>query len=492
MPVDLNRIRDYVGKGIFPGIGPMGGKKLPDYLIRNADGTMSFKEGATNRQVVDTMKALGILDEKDYNWFLKWFSESAEQGTELSNSSSFLNQAGELDFSNSDFSSESMRRANLLASFLNDQYAETGSFRPNASFTETYGFESVMPEQVRIGRDAEGNLLPSRPSEAARANALQDVSVSPSEVLSNSNVGVDPNSLPLYEGDEKTYVEEPPPPTPPPTEPTLPPAPDTPPVVDVPDTTPDLGFAGDLVPEFGDFSAFMGKARRRRTPDFFDSDAMEKEIERRAMEKSAQDTYTPPSLDTLPDFFSGGFMGIDPSLIQQAIQAYLDSQGAGGDFAALSDAGAASSLMPRETPVQEEAVEEEVTEEPEGMKDGGEVSEGIASLMAIDKTPATGEGIESFLMKYKSPEAVSIDRKRAAFKRIMQKIAQQQMQQQQMQQQQMQQQMPPQGPPGAPPQGMMPPQGPPGMPPGGMPPGPPPTAQGPVPTMQQGIMPMAG
>ena len=474
MPIDPSRYRDYVGPGMLPGIGPMGGNRLPGYLTRNPDGTMSFKEGATNRQVVDTMKALGLLNEKDYSWFLKWFSESAEQGTELSSSSSFLNRAGELDFSNSDFNSDSMRRVNILTGFLNDQYAETGSFVPNSSFTETYGFEAVMPEQVRIGRDAEGNLLPSRPSEAARANALQDVLVAPSEALS-SDVMVDPNSLPLYEGDEKTYVEEPePPPPPPPKEPTLPPPPDEPPVFEGPDTAPSLGFAGDMLPDFGDFSAFMGKARSRRTPDFFDSEAVEKEIEQRASEKAAEETYTPSGIDTLPDYFGGGFMGIDPSAIQQAINDYLASQEAGSDLAAL----------PPDASVASMAVTEE--EEVQGMKDGGEVGEGIASLMMADESPASGEGIESFLMKYESPNVVNRDRKKAAFKRTMQKVAQQQ------QQQMMQQQMPPQGPPGAPPQGMMPPQGPPGMPPGGMPPGPPPTAPGPMPTMQQGIMPMAG
>ena len=97
---------------------------------------------------------------------------------------------------------------------------------------------------------------------------------------------VDTNSLPLYEGDEKTYVEEPEPP--PPKEPTLPPPPDGPPVFEGPDTAPSLGFAGDMLPDFGDFSAFMGKARSRRTPDFFDSEAVEKEIERRASEKAAE------------------------------------------------------------------------------------------------------------------------------------------------------------------------------------------------------------
>lgn len=111
---------------------------------------------------------------------------------------------------------------------------------------------------------------------------------------------------------------------------------------------------------------------------------------------------------------------------------------------------------------------------------------GIVSLAMNGMDMPTGQGIETFLNR---------DRSKAALQRNLQMLAQQQQQQQQqqqMQQQQMQQQqqmIAQQGPPG------MPPQGPPGMPPQGMPPGMPPQGMmppGPPPTMQQGIMPMAG
>ena len=119
IPMD-QALRDGLrGQGIFPGAGGnYSGTNLPDYLTRPPGGRFSFNEGTTNRQVVDTMQSLGLLNDKDYNWFLKWFSESAEQGNDLANSSSFLNQAGSLDFSNSDFNSDSMRRVGLLSSFL--------------------------------------------------------------------------------------------------------------------------------------------------------------------------------------------------------------------------------------------------------------------------------------------------------------------------------------------------------------------------------------
>jgi hypothetical protein len=85
-------------------------------------------------------------------------------------------------------------------------------------------------------------------------------------------------------------------------------------------------------------------------------------------------------------------------------------------------------------------------------------SGGIVSLAMNGMDMPTGQGIETFLNR---------DRSKAALQRNLQMLAQRQMQQQ-MQQQMMAQQ----GPPGMPPQGMMPP--------------------GPRPTMQQGIMPMAG
>lgn len=86
-------------------------------------------------------------------------------------------------------------------------------------------------------------------------------------------------------------------------------------------------------------------------------------------------------------------------------------------------------------------------------------SGGIVSLAMNGMDMPTGQGIETFLNR---------DRSKAALQRNLQMLAQQQQMQQMQQQQQ-----------------MMPPQGPPGMPPQGMPPGP-------LPTMQQGIMPMAG
>ena len=101
-------------------------------------------------------------------------------------------------------------------------------------------------------------------------------------------------------------------------------------------------------------------------------------------------------------------------------------------------------------------------------------SGGIVSLAMNGMDMPTGQGIETFLNR---------DRSKAALQRNLQMLAQQQQMQQQ------QQMMAQQGPPG------MPPQGPPGMPPQGMPPGMPPQGMmppGPPPTMQQGIMPMAG
>jgi len=71
-----------------------------------------------------------------------------------------------------------------------------------------------------------------------------------------------------------------------------------------------------------------------------------------------------------------------------------------------------------------------------GFADGGIVS-------SMQDSPVTGQGIESFLMQYQSPEAVSQERRAAALRRTLKAMQ------------------------------------------------PRPTGQGPMPTMQQGIMPMA-
>jgi hypothetical protein len=149
---------------------------------------------------------------------------------------------------------------------------------------------------------------------------------------------------------------------------------------------------------------------------------VEREIERRAAQQAAASGTSTASTSpyTGSGIFGSGFMGISPEVIQAAIAAAREREAA----AAAAAAAAAEGTPP-----------------PAQMANGG-----IVSLIK-ENMKTTGDGIESFLMKYKEPikDAVSRERKTAALKRTLQRLQQ-----------------------------------------------PPPTAPGPMPTMQQGIMPMAG
>lgn len=461
-----NQFRDFLpGTSPYTSPGSSYRPAVPDYLIRNQNGTYTFSEGTTNRQVVDTLRDMGVLEEKDYDWFLKWFGESADQGQDVANQGWMVTNAGGLTSEGQDWAPESRRRVNLVYDWLN-RYGEEGSFNPTTTFAETYGVSTQPIAQPGSGSQ-QGDLGPGytpsgRPIFAGDAPTGGDPSApyyTVEDVRADSEVVLG-----------RKEPEEPPPPQtkediPPPKDLTS----DTPSPEDVPPPPDDTslvktqGIASTLgvdIPDFADFGSFMAKKRSGLGDREIFEDEVEKEIERRATEIAAASgtSSSSSSGSTSPymgsSIFGSGFMGITPEMIQAAI-------------AAARDRGI-------DIPETVAPTTNTETEKPVEMAEGG-----IVSLMKDEGMSPTGEGIESFLMKYQSPGTVSRERKAAALRRTMQRLQQEQMQQQQMQQQQMMQQQ-------------MPPQGPPGMPPGGMPPGPPPTAPGPMPTMQQGIMPMAG
>jgi hypothetical protein len=192
-----------------------GQQGLPSYLTLNPNGTISFNEGATNRQVIDTLKNLGTITQDDYNWFLDWFSESANQGHDVASELNFLANAGNLDFSNTNFNAENKARVNKLADFMNNTYSEEGFFYPSSTFAGTYGYSATTPKVGvfnRAGGTREvsgGALLSAMPSEAAQYNAMLDVLV-PQQESAGLGVFVDPSNLPLYSSDEKQYQTVPP------------------------------------------------------------------------------------------------------------------------------------------------------------------------------------------------------------------------------------------------------------------------------------------
>lgn len=189
-----------------------GQQGLPSYLTLNPNGTVSFNEGTTNRQVVDTLKNLGVITQDDYNWFLDWFSEAADQGHDVASELNFLANAGNLDFSNTDFNAENKARVNKIAGFMNNTYAEAGGFYPSSGFSETYGYAATTPSVGvfnRAGGLSGGQLLSATPSPQAQYNAMLDVLV-PQQESAGLGVFVDPSNLPLYSSDQKQYQTVPP------------------------------------------------------------------------------------------------------------------------------------------------------------------------------------------------------------------------------------------------------------------------------------------
>jgi len=460
----------------------------PFDFINVDNGRITFKPGTSNAQLLQVMKATGLISDDDAMWFSQFFTDPKDDWLVRR----FNDTERLFDYTRNDFSGlndENWARMSRLQDTLN-KYTETGSIPVTSEFKRNFP-SSAIQSYTPVGRDAEGNLLPSRPDSAAqRRQAIDDVVVTQDEMSQYDNIVVDPFDIP----------DDPPPPPPkdpgdvlpPPEDPVLPPGdvlpPPTDPVLPPGDIFPPGTMPQFNLPDFGNISAYM-----QNKP--LDVPQMSEEELRQIRQGGLlglvnrgpgglPEEYRPPSNSPFarsPGIVGGGLSGFDPSVIQQLIQRYLAERGIDRQDLNLPVEGAGDVPVPADS-------EEEVIK----MKDGG----GIASLMVQDNSPARGEGIEAFLAPVDKDAPISRDRRKAALMRTMQRLEQEQQQQMMQQQQQVaQQQQPPQGmppqgmmPPGMPPQGMMPP----GMPPQGMmPPGPPPTAQGPVPTMQQGIMPMA-
>ena len=440
MPVPPN-FRD-LPPGFIPPGTPGGSymPSVPEYLTRNSDGTYTFAEGTTNRQVVDTLRDMGVLDENDYNWFLDWFSESSKQGNDVANASWMVAGAGGLSTEGQDWHPESRRRLELAYGFLNN-YGEAGSFTPSQPFSEKYGVSSepiATPGSATGTSDmGPGYTDSGRPIFVGAPPTGGDPRApyyTPEDVLVRSDQAPD-----LY----ADTPPPPPPPTPPPPkdltsdttapEDVPPPPPPPPPPPDTTPPPPAEGIASALgvdLPDFGDFGAFMAQRGQQRDAEPAFENEVEREIERRASQRAAASGSSSSTASTSPftgsGIFGTGFMGISPEVIQAAIAAAREREA----VAAAAAAAAAEGTPP-----------------PAQMANGG-----IVSLIK-ENMKATGDGIESFLMKNKEPikDAVSPERRAAALKRTLRQL---------------------QPPPTAP--------------------GPMPMGPGPAPTMQQGIMPMAG
>ena len=45
-------------------------KQIPSYVTIGEDGLLRFNEGTTNSQMVQTLVAMGLISEDDYDWFI--------------------------------------------------------------------------------------------------------------------------------------------------------------------------------------------------------------------------------------------------------------------------------------------------------------------------------------------------------------------------------------------------------------------------------------
>ena len=542
-------------------------RTLPSYMSVKDDGKILFAEGTTNRQFIEAMNLLGLLDTKrpdgqtDYQWLLAWLGDSPESGSETwlahfygrpdeAADRGFLSNTGEGAL-NSENKATMTRLLDLL-----DNASVAGGFTPNQSFINTY-LPPVVPGQGFTGESVTRPVFIGQPPTGGEAEApyyqASDVLVSSAEQPSLYDYNVDPETglgqfdpyAPFETTDPYTgevdllYPYEPPPevsiqpvpPTPPvtpiepfplpsmpvstaptttpvtptvpeattpvstaptttPVTPTVPEAttpisttPTTPPVTPtVPEATtpttivqeppPGPTETPDPVRAALDYRPAMGEYAR--APNYKDIDPLlhsrRRQISdlREFLRGSRQDVSTEDFLSALQQAQGryGQGMTYDPArglfsnISEAELARHREAQGVpfGINPDQMTDVERIRAKMMgnRKLRGQQEVT---IGDRMYFLDDGNIVSYqfrmpemgytptfnqgGIVSVADQNADRVSGEGIESMLMTYKSPEVVSRERSAATLRRNLAKVA------------------------------------------------PRPTAQGPVPTMQQGIMPMA-
>jgi len=234
----------------------------PFDFINVNNGRITFKPGTSNAQLVQILKATGLISDDDANWFSQFFTDPENDWLVRR----FNDTERLFDYTRDDFSGlndENWARMSRLQDTLN-QYTETGSIPVTGEFRQNFPSSSIQ-SFTPVGRDAEGNLLPSRPDSAAqRRQAIDDVVVTQDEMSQYDNIVVDPFDIP----------DDPPPPPPkdpgnvppPPEDPALPPEGGLIPLPGIIPEDPVLP-PGDIfppgtipqfdLPDFGNISAYM-------------------------------------------------------------------------------------------------------------------------------------------------------------------------------------------------------------------------------------------
>jgi len=187
-----NATRAYTGGGNMATASAASGKVLPDYMQINAADQVLIAEGTTNRQFVEAMNLLGLLPADDYRWLLEYFTGENGDGTWLAAryNQPDTNINRDNFFGNNNLNAENTSIMNRLFDVF-DAGSQAGGFTASPSFLATYA------DGLSVGSfgDSEGGATTStytprpltlgpRPTggvEGAPYYSLSDVLVSSSE-----------------------------------------------------------------------------------------------------------------------------------------------------------------------------------------------------------------------------------------------------------------------------------------------------------------------
>ena len=138
--VNLNNLGGRGGAGT-------GRQQLPSYMSINDAGKVVFAEGTTNRQFVEGLNLLGLLDGdhpagSDYDWLIQWFDDTGGGGGSDSWLNVFLSDPDrtldyEADYASTDLTSANKTTLRRLYDLVNNASTE-GGFTPSQGFLNTY------------------------------------------------------------------------------------------------------------------------------------------------------------------------------------------------------------------------------------------------------------------------------------------------------------------------------------------------------------------
>ena len=164
---------------------------LPDYMRINDAGQVVFVEGVTNRQFVEGLKLLGLLDTEhsegktDYDWLTEWFTDTNEGGQSDWLNVHLMNPDRQLDQSSigSGLTSENQATLRRLYDIVNNASTAGGYFTPSQGFLNEYSTPTIPGQNYNA--DASRPVFIGQPPTGGTAEqpyySLSDVLVSSSE-----------------------------------------------------------------------------------------------------------------------------------------------------------------------------------------------------------------------------------------------------------------------------------------------------------------------